>query len=97
MSFIKSSNSNKSNLAKKLSDLVRENKGLRKKLSKLRKLVAKADITSEVNTEQAKEESYEPNYAYEECPTCRGEIKHFSVMGITYKICQKCKARKKIK
>ena len=97
MSFGKSSSKKEKKLSYKISDLLRENKSLRKTVSQLRKIASKADLTLEKKSLRAKEESYNEKYAIEECPQCRGEIREFSVMGITYRICQTCKTRKKIK
>ena len=95
MAQIKSSCTVEKNLIKKVNDLLKENKSLRKKISKLRKMVDQADIAILGSGDHAQEDNY-TKYSVEECDTCRGEIKEFSVMGMTYKICQKCKSRKKV-
>jgi len=81
-------------LQKKVECLIRENKTLRKKLSKLRKIAHTGVNYSKPKREEVLESRYkEP----QECDYCRGEIKKISVYNLEFEVCQKCKTRHKVK
>ena len=81
-------------LQKKVEGLIRENKNLKKKLSKLRKLAyTGVNFSKPREEDEVKEKQQEP----QECDYCRGELKKISVFNLEFKVCQKCKARTRIK
>lgn len=89
MSAIKKSQ----DLQKKVEGLIRENKTLKKKLSKLRKIAHTG-----VNYSKPKKEEVESNHKEpKECDYCRGEIKKVSVFNLEFEVCQSCKTRHRIK
>ncbi len=82
------------NLQKKVEGLIRENKTLRKKLSKLRKLAH----TGVNYIKPKKEEVVEAKQKDpKECDYCRGEIRKISVYNLEFEVCQKCKTRTRLK
>jgi len=74
--------------------LIRENKTLKKKLSKLRKLAH-----TSVNYSKPKPDPSIPAKPKEpkECDYCRGEIRYISVYNLKFEVCQKCKTRVRVK
>lgn len=84
------------NLQKKIESLIRENKTLRKKLGRLRK-VANLGVNYNINDEDDTEEEFKKIPKLKECDYCRGEIKKVSVYNLEFEICQKCKTRVRIK
>jgi len=81
-------------LLKKVECLMRENKTLRKKLSKLRK-VAHTGVNY---TKSKKEDILEAKQEdFKECDYCRGEIKKISVYNLEFEVCQQCKTRHRVK
>ena len=87
MSQIKKDN----NLQKKVEGLIRENKNLKKKLSKLRKVAN--DGVKQSKPKEVVKAKKDP----QECDSCRGEIKKISIYNLEFDICQKCKTRTRIK
>jgi len=79
-------------LLKKVELLLRENKALRKKLGKFRK-VANNGIHC---AQPEKEETHEKHEEVRECDYCRGEIKRIKIHNLAFDVCQKCKNRTKI-
>jgi len=90
MSAIKKSQ----DLQKKVEGLIRENKTLRKKLSKLRKVAHTGVNYSKPKKEDAVEAK---EHLPQECDYCRGEIKKISVFNLEFEVCQQCKTRTRIK
>jgi len=82
----------KQDLQKKVEGLIRENKTLKKKLSKLRKMAHTG-----VNYSKPKEEVVSKQKDPKECDYCRGEIKKVSVYHLEFEICQTCKTRTRLK
>jgi len=81
-------------LLKKVESLMRENKTLRKKLSQLRKI---AHTGVNYIKPQDEDNSEEKKKKPKECDYCRGEIKKISVYNLEFEVCQKCKARHRVK
>jgi len=84
----------KQDLQKKVEGLIRENKTLKKKLSKLRKVAHTG-----VNYVKPKKEevTLSKQKDPQECDYCRGEIKKVSVFNLEFEVCQKCKTRNRVK
>jgi regulator of replication initiation timing len=80
-------------LQKKVEELIRENKTLRKKLVQLRKVAhTGVNYSKPKNEDTVVEKRKEPK----ECDYCRGEIKKISVYNLDFEVCQKCKTRHKL-
>jgi len=92
MRSLKNSCTVEEDLIKKVQDLTKENKLLRKKLNKMKKALSKkkADLKN-IKLSDTLDVPIE-----EEKCSCGGSFKSFSIRGNNYKICQKCKFRKKI-
>ena len=82
------------NLQKKVEGLIRENKLLRKKLSRLRKEANTGVMCVKPKREPLAEIKH---LDLKECDTCRGEIKKISVYNLEFDVCQNCKTRIRIK
>jgi len=84
-------------LDKKISELLRENKSLKKELGKLRKDVCKTQDAMVTNQEYAQQlEVVEKKEKIRKCEFCSGEIKRFEINKNLFDICQRCKNRIKV-
>jgi len=82
-------------LQKKVEVLLRENKNLRKKLSKFRKASSK-NVNYSKETKPKLNEKID-NEKIKECNYCHGEIRDVSIYNLKFEVCQKCKTRTRIK
>ena len=89
------------NLQKRVESLIRENKQLRKKLGKLRKEAHKSVNSSpkpkKEDVSVGKSKVDKPKVDLSECSYCKGELKKVIVFNLEFEVCQKCKARKRLK
>jgi hypothetical protein len=84
-------------LDKKLSELIKENKSLKKELGKLRKDAIHTQDALVINQEYARQlEIVEKKEKIKKCEFCSGDIKRFEINKIIFDICQRCKSRKRV-
>jgi len=79
-----------------IDSLSKENSSLKKKISKLRKLISSNNLDSEVDAVDETTEEVVLEEMPKKCAKCGGEVKEVKIMNLSFVICQKCKNRTKL-